>query len=78
VVVLWATLQVMGTRRLGAAIDHSIALTKTFHQRLLQSNLLRPMHAPDLNLQVFRVGSPDANSDSLAQIQQALAETWRT
>ena len=77
-VVLWATLQTLGTDALGAVIDRSIALTATFHRLLAESGSFVPTHRPDLNLQVFRIGEPDASGDRLAAVQARLAAAGAT
>ena len=78
-VVLWATLQTLGTDALGAIIDRLMALTATFHELLAESGTCFPTHRPDLNLQVFRVGEADPSGDRLAAVQSRLAAaggTW--
>ncbi|WP_082143805.1 pyridoxal phosphate-dependent decarboxylase family protein [Nitratireductor soli] len=66
--VLWALLQAIGTDALGEMIDGSIALTQTFHAMLAESDVLRPTHTPDLNLQII------APSRDAAQVQRRLTE----
>jgi len=78
-VVLWATLQTLGTDALGAIIDRLMALTATFHELIDESGSCFPTHRPDLNLQVFRVGEADPSGDRLAAVQSRLAAaggTW--
>lgn len=77
-VVLWATLQVTGTRALGDLMDRSIELTRAFYERLQASELTTPTHEPDLNLQVFRVGPADPDGERLKRLQARLAEAGRT
>lgn len=77
-VVLWATLQTLGTDALGAIIDRLIGLTATFHGLLAESGSCVPTHRPDLNLQVFRVGEPDPSGDRLAAVQSRLAAAGAT
>jgi glutamate/tyrosine decarboxylase-like PLP-dependent enzyme len=77
-VVLWATLQVIGTRQLGEQVDHSVALTRSFHDRLRETERLSPTHEPDLNLQVFRVGQADPDGNRLGEMQKRLTEAGRT
>lgn len=77
-VVLWATLQTLGTDALGAIIDRLIALTTTFHGLLADSASCVSTHRPDLNLQVFRIGEPDPSGDRLAAVQARLATAGTT
>ena len=78
-VVLWATLQTLGTDTLGEIIDRSIRLASTFHGLLDASDLFVSTHRPDLNLQVFRVREPDRSGERLAAMQARLVAgkaTW--
>lgn len=78
-VVLWATLQTMGTDALGAHVDRAIDLAARFHALLAGSERFQPAHIPDLNLQVFRVDGPDCSGERLAAIQARLVAdggTW--
>ncbi len=80
-VVLWATLQTLGTDTLGDIIDRQIGLTATFHGLLDASGSCTPTHRPDLNLQVFRIGEPDASGDRMAAMQGRLSAaggTWKS
>lgn len=78
-VVLWASLQTMGTDALGAHVDRMIDLAGRFHRLLAGNDLFEPAHVPDLNLQVFRVGGRDETGARLAAIQAnpvANQATW--
>jgi glutamate/tyrosine decarboxylase-like PLP-dependent enzyme len=77
-IVLWATLQVLGTEVLADTIDGSISLTRAFHEVLAASATLKPTHRPDLNLQTFRVGASDADGARLGRVQARLAAGGRT
>ena len=78
-VVLWATLQTLGTELLGEIVDRLVALGSSFHDLLQGSGACTPAHKPDLNLQVFRIGKPDVSGERLAALQSRLAAaggTW--
>jgi len=77
-VVLWTMLQAIGTDTVGGWIDQSINITRKFHKTLSETDLLRPTHKPDLNLQTFRVGEPDIGSKKLSEIHQRLTEQGRS
>ena len=53
-VTLWVLLNYLGTDALGQAIDSTMALTQSFHNKLDQHPDLEPLHVPDLNVQCFR------------------------
>ncbi|MBM3516296.1 MAG: hypothetical protein FJX56_00135 [Alphaproteobacteria bacterium] len=76
--VLWALLQVVGSRRLGEDIAAGIDLARRFHTLLDRSARCEPLHRPDLNLQAFRHGDPDHTGDRVRSIQRGLADLGRT
>ncbi len=77
-VVLWTMLQAIGTDTIGRWVDQSIDVTRKFHDALLQTELIRPTHQPDLNLQTFRIGEPDIGGEKLAKIHQRLTKQGRS
>jgi len=77
-VVLWATLQVVGTDLLADTVDSSVRKTREFHEALKAATGFEPTHTPDLNLQTFRVGKPDPDGARLRRVQEILAERGRT
>jgi len=77
-VVLWTMLQVIGTDTIGRWVDQSIDITRQFHAALLETDLLRPTHQPDLNLQTFRIGEPDIGGERLAEVHRRLTEQGRS
>ncbi|MEM1139673.1 MAG: aminotransferase class V-fold PLP-dependent enzyme [Pseudomonadota bacterium] len=53
-VTLWVTLQVVGTRQMGAWIDATLEAAQELNRMLHRANRLRPVHQPDLSIQVFQ------------------------
>ncbi|MEM9123056.1 MAG: hypothetical protein AAGB03_07005, partial [Pseudomonadota bacterium] len=53
-VTLWVTLQVVGTRQMGAWIDATLKAAQELNRMLHRANRLRPVHQPDLSIQVFQ------------------------
>jgi glutamate/tyrosine decarboxylase-like PLP-dependent enzyme len=76
--LLWTVLQVVGTRALGAQVDGSIALARDLHALLGASHRFEPAHAPDLNIQTFRLRGGDAGGARTLRLQQRLVERGRT
>lgn len=72
-VTLWTVLQVLGRNTLAEMIDGSIDLARQLHDMLSAHNQAEPLHAPELNLQVFRFGPPDREGDRVLGLQDRLA-----
>ena len=72
-VTLWALLQVLGRDALAEMIDDSIDLARQFHHMLAAQAQAEALHAPDLNLQVFRFGPPDREGGRILGLQDRLA-----
>ncbi len=60
VLVLWAVLHTIGTKVLGETVDHGIAMASRFHELLSESKMVEATHAPDLNIQTFRLKGSDS------------------
>lgn len=78
--VLWALLKAIGTDALGMLVDESITLTRSFNERLADSPVLRPTHAPDLNLQL--ISTPCQAADAQKRLTDkgglwASLSSWR-
>ncbi len=74
---LWVLLKMLGRKEMGRLVDEGIALTRRFHSLLESSPATTPMHLPDLNLQVFRLGAADKTGKRLLRVQKQLAENGR-
>ncbi len=83
---LWATLQILGSDRLGTLVDAAIALTRRLHDRLAADDLVEPTHRPELNLQAFRLRRAPDDVDAARRLHARLTElngpwvslaTWR-
>lgn len=53
-VTLWALFQFLGKAGMADVVDNGIALTQTLYELLQSHSLLKPLHAPDINLLCFR------------------------
>jgi len=53
-VTLWVLLNYLGCDAVGQAVDSTMAITRSFHDKLNQHPDLEPAHSPDLNVQCFR------------------------
>ena len=71
-VTLWALLQVLGRESLAEMIDGSIDLARQFHDLLAAHPRAEALHAPELNLQVFRFGPPDHEGGRILGLQDRL------
>ncbi|MDH3468047.1 MAG: pyridoxal-dependent decarboxylase [Gammaproteobacteria bacterium] len=71
-VTLWVLLQALGRRGCARLIDDAIDLTHQFYDMLMLHPRSTPLHEPDLNVQVFRWGSPDRTGERMLHIQAEL------
>lgn len=74
---LWVTLQVVGARRMAGYVDQTIDAAKVLNRTLTQSDRFRPVHDPDLSIQVFELagdGSPQAKDKQHTDLHQRLAQ----
>lgn len=74
---LWVLLKLLGRREIGRMVDEGIGMTRRFHSLLEASPGTTPLHLPDLNLQVFRLGGADKSGERLLRVQSRLKENGR-
>ncbi len=72
VLTLWATLNAIGTKELAKTIENQVEITGELYNRLKSSEMLVPLHEPELNIQLFTL-KPEIKSElSVQEIHQEL------
>ncbi len=74
---LWVLLKLLGRREIGRLVDEGMERTRRFHALLEAAPATTPLHLPDLNLQVFRLGTADKTGKRLLEVQKQLKENGR-
>lgn len=78
VIATWATLRLLGEEGITALLDHTIDLTRFAYERVLESEVFRPMHVPETNTLLIGLrgdlGLSKVVRDEVIQLAQARAD----